>query len=213
MAIKSKILFTFLLSTAVFVGGGAYLYTQYSQASAQYGMVDVSVAYGQPIVSSADLTGIQGKKSRSTSAASSDYSNMAPDLQSSSLSSIGSISATPATTTFSSVSSSGSLSATKESSLSASGGDAGPVLLAFSSGSRTSSSTSSSGLSAGGSVSSLSSSSTGGSPTILSVPLSTTDDVIVDPGGDPDPNSMIPVGEGWWLLILLSVVYFFIKRK
>ena len=36
---------------------------------------------------------------------------------------------------------------------------------------------------------------------------STGGDVIIDPSGDPDPDSQIPVGEGYCILIILSLGY------
>ena len=41
-------------------------------------------------------------------------------------------------------------------------------------------------------------------PGTTNVPLS-------DPGADPDPNSMIPVGNGVWILIVMALGYGLIK--
>ena len=53
--------------------------------------------------------------------------------------------------------------------------------------------------------------------TYMGAPNGQTDtngDIIVDPGGDPDPGSMIPVGEGQIVLLALAFVYlFFIRSK
>lgn len=43
-----------------------------------------------------------------------------------------------------------------------------------------------------------------GAPT---VPSSPTDDIIIDPGGDPDPGSIIPIGEGQLILMALALGY------
>ena len=43
-----------------------------------------------------------------------------------------------------------------------------------------------------------------GAPT---VPSSPTDDIIIDPGGDPNPEDIIPIGEGQLILMVLALGY------
>ena len=68
---------------------------------------------------------------------------------------------------------------------------------------------SSSGGSTGGNLSGTSSTT---SPTSF-VPLFNTNETSVPPPGDPDPGEMIPVSEGWWILILLATGYAYLRRK
>ncbi|VBB48350.1 hypothetical protein TRIP_D440368 [uncultured Paludibacter sp.] len=85
------------------------------------------------------------------------------------------------------------------------------ILLAKASGSKKANNL----LASAGSISSISSTShtsTGKSTMNAPVFPSTTDDIIVDPGGDPESGSMIPVGEGNHILISLTISYLIFSK-
>jgi len=39
------------------------------------------------------------------------------------------------------------------------------------------------------------------------------DDIIIDPGNDPDPGTMVPIGDGFLLMLLCSILYLFYNLK
>lgn len=87
----------------------------------------------------------------------------------------------------------------------------GSDLLAFSSTSRA---IPSSDVAGGGGLSSISSITETSIVTPFAAPTATNGTIIVDPMTDPDPSTRIPVGDSWWLLIVLSLIYtIFIRVK
>ena len=82
----------------------------------------------------------------------------------------------------------------------------GPMMLFFSGINKNAASLSAS--SGGGSLSAVSNSSaTATATTLMGAPTSSTGTIIVDPGDDPDPNTIIPVGNGGYILLFLSLLY------
>lgn len=45
-------------------------------------------------------------------------------------------------------------------------------------------------------------------------PITTLDDgIIIDPGGDPDPTTQIPIGDGYYIILILIIIYSIFKLK
>lgn len=92
------------------------------------------------------------------------------------------------------------------------GSGGGSVFIA-SGGSRSSAGTSG-GISTTGGIAGLSSSHTLTNTSVKqNATAQTLDTGGTDPGGDPDPGTLIPVGDGWGILLLLGVCYAALKKR
>ncbi len=209
MNIKNKLFATLIMSLLAFGGGGYFLYYQFSSAS-QHPERWIEVQYQQPnIVAPVKLGSGAISKAR-----------MLPEPDNTIISDLNTTTLPSGSGTFdshSSVSSGSSNYAysspnrrTNTSTDISYGGTNN--LLAYSSGSSSKTSTMNNISESGSGISSSLST----TPTIgpMAVPYNNNNppQALVDPGGDPDPKSRIPVGEGWWFVLMLAVIYGFYRK-
>lgn len=202
--------------TIVIIGGvGYYLYAQYTSPAKFYDYEYVILSNEQPITPPVSLQGLNSSSARrgkmSIINKEVDYSSTLSTIQlptsdgtpSSSLSSGRLLSARSST-----------YSAKTEKTPAYSIGSTTSAMLTFGSNSaRKSSYTTSTDESGGfysisGGASSLST-----KPFAVPFAKDAVTIAVVDPGGDPNEDEMIPVGEGWWILLLLAGAYGIFRRK
>lgn len=197
-----KILAVAILTLAVIGGGGYYLYKQYTIPAKAYGSEYIIVSGSQQVTPVVSLQGISLAKYRKVSLMD-DAGSYAPDLPESPLSSPGSVSSPGTLLPIASSGYSGRASKSSDSFYPSGGGASGLLAAGTGSGRK-----SSYGFSGGGSIAGASTASS--QPSVpFAAPFSGGDHGGGDPGGDP--GFFIPVGEGWWILLLSVGVYGLLK--
>lgn len=190
-------------------GGGYYLYEQYTSPAKAFGYEYIILPGEQAVTPPVGMQSVGKSSSQRGKAKSNAEVNYSPSLSASPLTSASGVSGGSSAGLLSARSSNYAGKSTEKTSFY--GSSSGSTLLALGSSARKSSSVASSTGSGGSGI--ISSTSGTGSTMPLTVPGMTetggslTGTAYVDPGGDPNENEMIPVGEGWWILLLLAGAY------
>lgn len=209
MNIKNKLFATLIMSLLAFGGGGYYLYHLFTTSEETGKWAEFQ--YYQP-----DIVAPVKLDSRATSKAKklNDVDNtILSGLNEATTPSSSGITNNNSYSSFSSGTSNYAYSSRSRETTSTdmSYGGSGN-LLAYSS---TSSGRTSDTKDVAGSTTSVSSSLSTSTTGPMAVPFNTNNypsQALVDPGGDPDQSTRIPVGEGWWVLLLMAGGYLAFRR-
>ena len=211
MNIRQKLAAIFLLSLLVLGGGGYFLSYMYSKGDALFiSEADIEYYIEKPTIVTSVMLG--NAKSASSLKSKTTYDeSILPDMKANPLSETSGVGSGAASGQglYSSSGSAHGAKSWKDESIASTSGGSSSGLMAYG-GSRRSSG--GYGGSSGGSGGMMGGTSGYSSPAAFT-PMFGTNETSVPPSGDPEPGEMIPVGEGFWILMLLAAGYFFYNRK